>query len=153
MAELLDMFAFLAVLLRGVTLALQTLIVGGIIYTFVVVKPLSVPFDSVAHCIRSSCRQTVTWSALALALTQSLYLCIQSAVLIEAASMKLNEVVGANFFLAGSATVLAALMIAAFGCTERQRTSWGLLMSGMIILSASVLTSHAFGRLEHGVFT
>jgi putative copper resistance protein D len=148
-ANLLDMFAFLAVLLRGVALALQTLILGGIIFTFAVVRPLSVPFDSVADRIRSSCRQVVTWSALALALTQLLFLSIDSAVLIQTAGMNLNEVVSANFFLVGSTTALAALMVAALGRTERQWRSWGLLTLGMIILSASVLTSHAAGRLEH----
>ena len=149
MAELLDIFGFLAVLLRGVNLVLQTMIVGGAIFIFVIVTPGSISSASDTHRIRSCCRRMITCSALALAFTQLVYLFVNSAVLIETAGIRLNEVIGANFFLAGSASALAALLIVALARTERQRATWVLLISSAIILSASILTSHAAGRIEH----
>ena len=149
MAELLDIFGFLAVLLRGLNLALQTLIVGGLIFIFVVITPKLVSFDSGTQRIRNSCRKLISCSALALAFTQLVYLFVHSAILMETANIRFKEVIGANFFLAGSASASAALLIVALARTERRWRTWVLLISSTIILGASILTSHAAGRIEH----
>jgi len=149
LAELLDIFGFLAVLLRGLNLALQTLIVGGVIFIFVVITPKLVSFDSGTLRIRNSCRKLIACSALALAFTQLVYLFVHSAILMETANIRFKEVIGANFFLAGSASASAALLIAALARTERRWRTWVLLISSTIILGASILTSHAAGRIEH----
>jgi copper resistance protein D len=111
LAELLDIFGFLAVLLRGVKLVLQTLILGGVIFIFVVVTPRLVSLSSGTERIRNSCRKMIACSALALAFTQLVYLFVHSAILMETANMRFDEVIGANFFVAGSASALAALLI------------------------------------------
>jgi copper resistance protein D len=149
LAELLDIFGFLAVLLRGVKLVLQTLTFGGVIFIFVVVTPRLVSLSSDTQRIRNSCRKMIACFALALAFTQLVYLFVHSAILMETANMRFEEVIGANFFVAGSASALAALLIVALAWTERQRATWALFISSTIILSASILTSHAAGRIEH----
>jgi putative copper resistance protein D len=147
LAELLDIFGFLAVLLRGIKLVLQTLIFGGVIFIFVVVTPISSLSDT--QRIRNACRRLIASSALALVFAQLVYLFVHSAILMETASLRFDEVIGANFFLAGSASALSALLIVALARTEGQRATWALFIASTIILSASVLTSHAAGRIEH----
>jgi len=149
LAELIDIFGFLSVLLRGVTLALQTAILGGVIFIFVVVTPRLVSLSPGTQRIRNSCRKLIACSALTLAFTQLVYLFVQSATLMETASMRFDEVIGANFFVAGTASALAALLIVALVRIDRQGATWTLFISSTIILSASILTSHAAGRIEH----
>jgi putative copper resistance protein D len=91
----------------------------------------------------------ITGSALALAIVQLVYLFISSTVLMETADMRLKEVIGANFFLAGSASAFGGLLIVALARTEKQRVMRILSISSMILLSSSVLTSHAAARIEH----
>ena len=149
MAELLDIFGFLAVLLRGGKLVLQTLIVGGVAFLLIILTPGTISSPSDASRLRSSCRKLIALSAIALALTQLVYLFVHSAVLMQTADMRLSEIVGAGFFLAGAGTAFAALLVVAVALVEKRQTTSVLLVSSAIVLGASVLTSHAAGRIEH----
>jgi putative copper resistance protein D len=138
-AQLLEIFGFLSVLLRGSVLALNSLVLGGVAF-LLMVRP--------SEPARAASRRLVLRSALALAMIQALYVLADSTVLMETAELKLQELIGANFFIAGSAAVCAAIAIVVLTLRAPGRRDWLLLIPAIVTWSASVGTSHAAGRLE-----
>jgi putative copper resistance protein D len=106
MLRLLDIFGFLSVVLRGLVLALQSMTGGGLVFAVLIARG-----EAGATATRA-CRRLLAASALALALVEAGYLAADSAILMGTADLRLAQVVGANFFLAGSAAALLALGIA-----------------------------------------
>jgi putative copper resistance protein D len=138
--QLLDIFGFLSVLLRGAALALNSLVLGGAGF-LAIVQP-----DGAA---RAAVRRLILWTALALALVQSLYVAANATILGETAGLRLDELVGANFFVAGAAAVCAAAVLALLAARRKGGRDWELLAPAFIAWSAMVVTSHAAGRLEY----
>ncbi|NLT66120.1 MAG: copper resistance protein [Acidobacteria bacterium] len=142
MAQLLDIFGFLSVVLRGLNLSFQSLIIGGLV------------FDLIAHAaasgskhISAACRRMIVWSAFALLISQSAFLAANAAILIETTGMPFSGVVGADFFIAGAASIL----IAAAVILSQLKTIRSLLLMLIIstgLLASSVVTSHAAGRVD-----
>lgn len=140
MAQLLDIFSFLAVLLRGATLACQSLVLGGILFAQLILR-------GQGDCsIQRKASRLIIWSALALALVQSCYVFADTAILAGTAKLAISDITGAIFFLAGCTTALMALLIAAI--MSRFGVSRALLLPAAVILTASVFTSHAAARVE-----
>jgi putative copper resistance protein D len=107
MIQLFDVFGFLSVLLRGLTLALQSLVIGGLVFELFVARG-----KAGAAAARSG-RRLLLGSALGLALAQGGYLAADSALLKATAGLGLAAVAGANFFVAGTVATALALAIAA----------------------------------------
>jgi putative copper resistance protein D len=147
MAQLIELFGFLSVLLRATTLAFQSLTVGGILFSLYV-HPLSSDHNPSQELILKSCRRRIRWFALALALAQMLSVTASSAVLMATAELPMVDVLGANFFLAGAAVIGVALGIAVLaGGPSRNR--WSLLLSlSIVLIGASVMLSHAASRVQ-----
>ncbi len=143
MAQLLDVFGFLLVVLRGLTLSLQSLIGGGILFVLLSRREL------VGTKADRTCRMLTIWAAIALALTQLGYVAADSAILMGTTDLTLRDVAGADFFLAGSATVLFSLAIAALQLRPTRTRQWMSVILSAGILAASVATSHAASRLDH----
>jgi putative copper resistance protein D len=139
-AQLLDVFGFLSVLLRGAALAFNSLVLGGVAFLLWVLPSEA---GSAAY------RRAVSWSAGVLASIQLCYVAADSAILAQTAGLQLRELAGANFFLAGSAGICAAALIAILASRVKSRPGLGLLIPAAITLGALVMTSHAAGRLEY----
>jgi len=129
--QLIDVFGFLSVILRGGTLALQSLVVGGVVFVLFVLRELD-----------SRVTRGIRWAAWALALTQVLFLALDSAMLSETAGLKLAELAGANYFIAGSLTVAASLVLSALPA------GLFMLVPAAAIVSGTLATSHAMARLD-----
>ena len=162
MIQLLDVFGFLSVLLRGLTLALQSLVIGGLVFELFIARD-----DAGAAAARSG-RRLLLGSALGLALAQAGYLAADTALLTATTGLGLAAVAGANFFVAGAAAAGLALAIAALAyASDRPRRQAGVhkdrqgrrdrrgrsALAGALLLSAGLLaaavaTSHAAARLE-----
>ena len=148
MQQLLNLFGFLSVLLRAVTLATQTLAVGGVIFMLVVARPLHLTEDQSANAMQRSWKRLVALSALGLAAAQVISLSINSAVLMATADLSLGEVVGASFFLAGAVSVMASVSLALVARDSiHLEWHWALALA-VVIIAASVMTSHAVSRTE-----
>jgi hypothetical protein len=80
--QLLDVFSFVSVLLRGAALACQTLILGGAIFNLWILRPLDVVADAKAADIFRSTRRLICWCALVFAVIQGFYLAADSLLLI-----------------------------------------------------------------------
>ena len=178
MLQLLDVFGFLSVVLRGLTLALQSMVIGGLVFDRFIARA-----DAGAAAVRA-CRRLLVASALALALAQAAYLAADTAILMGTADLSLAAVAGANFFVAGAVATALALAVAALaswavrpgrdtggngGRQLRDPDRGGLphppdlagrrgaggrlalataLLLSLGLLAAAVATSHAAARLE-----
>jgi putative copper resistance protein D len=146
-ARLLDLFGFLSVLLRALTIVAQTLVVGGVVFALLVARPLRLAGDDGGKVALCSFRRLITWAALGVALFQFILLGVKSAALMATAELSLDEVVGANFFRAGAVMIAASSGLALIVQARfRRMWQWALALA-VVIIGASVMTSHAASRL------
>ncbi len=144
LAGFLDIFGFLAVLLRALTLAFSAISVGGVLFGRLVLRragdtaePRSVPGW-----------RLIAATAVGLAITQAFWLLSNSAILASTAGITFAEVSGASFFVWGCVSIVAAVALALLAKKGRSTGLPALLCSAMILL-ATVATSHSAARLEH----
>jgi len=146
--KLADLFQYFSVVLRAGTLVFQSLLLGGVLFVFWTGRASSdVPHKSIDRV------QTSTWrllraSALCLAAVQLSYLYANSAVLMATAEIGLDQVIGANFFIAGCVVLTAALATATIGRGSNKLTKWLLPALTAIIMAGSAMTNHAASRLD-----
>jgi copper resistance protein D len=142
MALLLDIFGYLSVVLRGVVLASQAMLLGGVIFLIAAGELPTVP-------TRARCTRLLAWSALAFAGAELAFVLLQALALAGTIEITLAEALAATFaragFIASAAAVLAAWL--AFSGANRGRLL-ALTILGLVILAAQVATSHAAARLE-----
>ena len=146
--KLVDLFAFLSVILRAGTLVFQSLLLGGVLFVLWVARssPAAAP-DSIARIQASSWRM-LRLSAIGLAIFQLLYLYVNSAVLMATAEIGFEGVVGANFFVSGCIVLTAALMTAVVASGSKNIAKWALPVLAVVVMGASVMTNHAASRLD-----
>jgi copper resistance protein D len=141
-AQLLDVFGFLSVVLRGVSISLQSLVIGGLVFSLL--AGTSETTRNVLH----GARHMVVWAAVALALTQSAYVAADTGILMGTTTLRFSEVVGANFFLAGCVSAVIALIIALLQSRAADGARVLALTLAAGLIATSVATSHAAARLE-----
>ena len=134
MTQLLDMFAFISVLVRGLSLSFEALTVGGVIFLTVVAGS--------QHVLR-----LLSWFSALLAITQICSVALNSAILAGTTGMEWTEVTGAGFCIAGVLITVGALGVGRLARTHMAPVAG--LIACAFILSGSVMNSHSFGRLEH----
>jgi copper resistance protein D len=139
--QLLDIFGFLSVLLRGLSLAFEALTLGGIIFAFAIARQPS--------CSKVT-RTTNLWLrcfASLLALTQVSIVGINSAILVSSTGLRLVEIIGASFWIAGALSVGGAAGVVIFAASR-----WLPIVRPFTfasILAGSVMMSHSAARLDH----
>ncbi len=105
MLKLVDIFAYLSVLLRAGTLVSQSFLLGGLLFIFWVARPSADVPGPALDRVRASAMRMFRISAIVLVVVQALYLYVNAAVLMATAEMGFDGVVGASFFIAGSCDV------------------------------------------------
>ena len=152
LTQLLDVFSFLSVLLRGFALACQSLVIGGAIFAVWILKPLTRTWGSAGDRVVEASRRMLLWSALALALVQSCYVVTNSVLLTGTTGLEWTVVAGANFFVAGLASIASALVVVVMVGRRAWRPGPALLIPSLLILVSLVATSHAAGRIDSRAF-
>ena len=148
MQALVDLFAFLSVILRAGVLICQSLILGGTLFIFWTARPSLQIVPSTLDDVQVSSRKFIRLAALALIAVQALLLYVDSSVLMVTAEIPFRDVLGANFFMAGTAVGLASLGIAIV-VSGRDRTRNALLLVFVTVMLVScIMTSHAAARLN-----
>jgi copper resistance protein D len=147
MARLLQVFGFLSVLFRGATLTFQSLAIGGIVFLIFVVRRSNE--DSSA--LLQACLRWIRRSAIALAVMQISYVLANSMILRQSADMRIRDVIGANFVLAGLIGIAAAFTVVVLTSPTRSTGYTDLLLPAVAIIASSVMTSHAMARLDYRV--
>lgn len=146
MAKLLDLSAYFSVILRGLTLICESLLVGGTGFQLLLGMgggaqdgpgELARPFSL-----------TIRIAATGLAVTQLIFVSINCLVLTATTGLKLSEVIGANFAIAGLTTVAACMLLIVYpGKGQRAAAAQAGLV--LVIMLSSVATSHAWSRMDH----
>jgi copper resistance protein D len=145
MGQFLNIYGFLAVLLRATTIAAQSLIIGGALFAYAVLgrwREGTGRFEA-----ERGCERLLRVAGVGLALTQAIYLCCESFVLRQTVGLSFAEIAGANFFLAGIGLVACGILVATISYKSRS-TIWLLLLLSLGALLSTVATSHAFSRLQ-----
>jgi putative copper resistance protein D len=140
MTQLIDLFAFLSVLLRGLILSLQTIVVGGVAFELAVLRG----DGGVVTPPRR--RRLVPWACLGLALAWLLWLALDTAVLMGSSGFSLADVSGAGYFVTSWVEIACALGMAALA-TTRTGPGW-LVPPALGLLLGATASSHAGARLE-----
>jgi putative copper resistance protein D len=136
-AQLLDIFSFISVLLRGLVLAFEALTIGGVIF--------------LSCIVRGRFRRQEVWltgSSLLLAAVQSCYLASTAAILVNSTDMTWTEAATAQFSIAGALVVLGALVVARSAAGRSNRVFVTRGIACICILCGSVMGSHSISRLE-----
>jgi len=134
MAQFLDIFGFLSVLLRGMALAFEVLTVGGVIFQLWVARE---------HRVGGF------WFRCAVALLAVTYVCIagaNAAILTGTTDLGLAEVLGADFCRATMLVVAGALAAAFLAPGGAGRIVAALGCAG--IIAGSTMMSHSVARVE-----
>ena len=99
---------------------------------------------------RAVLRWVRRWAA-ALALTELAVLVTTTVLLMQSAGMTLNQVSGADFFIADSLSLMASISIVILAGSRRVPGFADLLLPACAILVGSVMTSHSMSRIEHRI--
>src|SRR5437879_6131002 len=103
MALLIDVFGFLSVVLRGLTMTAQSLTLGGIAFLLLLARPLAAELGDVGVVIGKGCIRLLRWSAIGFAAIAALSVLIEATILADSADLTVSETIGANFAIAGGA--------------------------------------------------
>lgn len=144
MIWLLGDFDFFSVVLRALTLGLELLTLGGIAYLLIVAMPARAEESVIAGCWRG-----IRWSAAGFVIIELCYVAVDSALLMGSSSLSFGDVVGARYFLAGSAAVIAASAIVLCARIGGRRSAYALFPFALLVLLAVISTSHSVSRLDH----
>jgi copper resistance protein D len=131
----------LGTLLRAANLAFEALLLGGIVYLLAVARPARV-----SARVESVCFRGIRWAALSFVAAELFTVFLSSASLLADSDLHLRDLTSARFFVAGlSAAVLAMLL---WVCARRKATALMVPLS-VLLLVATVSTSHAAARMDH----
>ena len=148
MLNLVDIFAYLSVVLRAFTLISQSFLLGGVLFLYWIARPGDGATNAQLENVQRSTWRMLRIAAFTLLIVQVAYLYVNSAVLMATAEIGISEVVGANFFLAGSVIFCAALVFSIVALLRPPKTGLWLSLLVLIVLSGSVMTNHAAARVE-----
>jgi putative copper resistance protein D len=148
MFRLIDLFGYLSIFFRAGTLVFQSVLLGGVFFLLWIARPTPhIPEGSIP-IVRSSSSRWFRASAIGLAVVQAFSLYTSSTVLMITAEIGFWDVIGANFFVAGSCILIAAIVTFFVAGMEEKIRSFVLPLLAAIILSGSVMTSHAAARVS-----
>ena len=144
-----DILAFFAVILRGLQLTAQSVILGGVLFLFGFTRPLAA---SLGGRVATMERIGLRWTAkggLLLAVVAGLSVFANLAQVVAGLEIQPAEAVGADFVqwnLIMAMTALALAVTARMQANPVQAPSLALL--ALLVLGASVMSSHAFARVD-----
>src|SRR5882672_7778822 len=130
MTLLLDLFGFLSVVLRGLTLTAQSLTVGGTAFLLLLARPLAAEIGAPGAVMVKLTRRLLGRSAIALALLAAVSVLIEGSILADTVGLTAGETLGAAFVLAGIAVIGASIVIAWLALHDRSANfSGGALLA------------------------
>jgi len=148
MSLLIDIFGFLAIMLRGVVVAAQSITLGGIAFLVLLALPLRGELGAVAPVIVARVRRWIGLAAVAVVIVQALRLGVATSTLAETTGLALTGLWGADYFTAGVLSMAAALLVAVASRSGTKGAVASLLLGGAGLLLSSALTSHAAARFD-----
>jgi putative copper resistance protein D len=139
--QLLDIFGFLSVVLRGLALSFEALTTGGVIFVVAVAGGVAGK-DVVGRAFR-----WLVCAATLLAITQVLLASANSAILIGTTDLRPGEIAGAEFWKATLLILTGAVTIIILAGRRWRPTA--VLLACFAILAGSTMMSHSAARVEY----
>lgn len=140
-------FAYLAVVLRAAILIFQSLFFGGVIFLCLALRRSTDSFSlAESDTARTKCLRLLRASAIFLAAAHACCLLINCRALIRD-GLSIADLMGANFTLAAFIGISAALLAVPCSLALRRRL-WPLLLLSFVALGSTVMTNHAFARMD-----
>ena len=146
MELLLDIFGFLTVMLRGLSLTAQSIACGGAIIIGFLAYPLATKLGAVGLQILNRCAKVTVISAFALVVFELITLSIQVATLTGTLNIGLDAAIGAGFVQFNGLVTIAAFAIGMLCWSPDRRRINAALAAVLLMMAASVGTSHAAAR-------
>jgi copper resistance protein D len=131
----------LGTLLRAANLSFEALLLGGIAYLLAVARPAQASARVESFCFRG-----IRWAALSLLASELVTVILSSAALLGDSDLHLRDLINARFFVAGLSAALLAVLL--WFCA-RHKTTALMIPLGLLLLVATVSTSHAAARMDH----
>ena len=141
MKVLLDIFGYLSVLLRGLQLTFEALAVGGVVFLSCIARGV------VDEALSKLLTRWLIWAAAMLAGAQLCSLILSSSILVESTGLRMEDVIGAGFWISGMLVISGAVTLGILARTAMARIACPLAC--VMILAGSVMASHSVARVEH----
>jgi putative copper resistance protein D len=146
---LIDLFGYLSIILHGLTIASQSMALGGVLVIAFLARPLAARLGAPgAALLRGSARLTA-WAAVGMVLCSAGAVALEAAALVGTIDLPWLNVLAANFAVAGlvkaAAAALIALILFVRGPCARIAP---LLVLTVVALAAATATTHAAARLD-----
>ena len=136
----------LSVLARAATLAFEALLLGGVAFLLAVARPARA---SVA--VDDFCRRGIRIAAVALVVGEFVLLFLSGALLMSGSDLTLKDVTTTGFFRADLFAILLAIGLWICARSKSNKATFAMLPLSVLLLAATVSTSHAAARIEHRV--
>ena len=136
----------LTVLLRGTTLAFEALLLGGLAYLLAVARP-----GRASAAVEDLCRLGIRMAALGLMTSELAIVLASGALLMSGSDLTLKDVSTTNFFRADSLAILFATGLWICARLKNSTATAAMLPLGLLLLTATVSTSHAAARIDHRI--
>jgi len=146
----LDIFGYLSVVLRGLTLLAQSVTIGGLAFQLLLVRPLQDRFSVEALVVGKRSQRVLRRCAFAWFAAVLASLAVNMAALVGTLDLSLREVAGAHFVgsdLAIAACALGIALLAQTGTWVRWRAAALVALIGLALVMQLNLT-HAASRLD-----
>jgi putative copper resistance protein D len=143
---LIDLFGYLSIIVHGLTILAQSMALGGVLFLVLLARPL---LRTIGTGVARRTATLAAWSAVALALTETLTVALQAAVLMGTLDIGIVMTLTANAALAGIVKIVASGVLAML-LFRRGHDARGPVLLALcgIILAAATLTTHAAARLD-----
>jgi len=136
----------LSVLARAATLAFEALLLGGVAFLLAVARPARV-----SEAVEDFCRRGIRMAALAFVAGQLALVSLSGALLMSGSDLTLRDVTTTSFFRADCFAILFAIGLWICARVKSNKATITMLPLGLLLLAATVSTSHAAARIEHRV--
>ncbi|HWW23994.1 MAG TPA: CopD family protein [Edaphobacter sp.] len=136
----------LSVLARAATLAFEALLLGGVAFLLAVVRPARA-----SEAVGNFCRRGIRLAALAVVVGELAIISSSGAILMGGSDLTLKDVISTSFFRADSFAILSAIGLWICARLKSNKATVAMLPLGLLLLVATVSTSHAAARIDHRV--
>ena len=148
-----DIVAFLAVILRGAQLSAQSVVLGGLLFLFGVARPLAGRLTGAGRGLEIAGLRWTARAGSVLAAVVVVAIFANLAQLVAGLDIPFSEAIGADFVDWNLVMAAAALVVGLIA--RRARGGLPLLIlvaASALVLACSVLSSHAYARLDDRAF-
>jgi putative copper resistance protein D len=146
---LIDLFGYLSIIVHGLTILAQSMALGGVLFLVLLARPL---LRSIGTGVPRRTARLAAWSAVALAVTETLTVALQAAVLMGSLDIGIVMTLTADSALAGIVKIAASFALAWLLFRRGAQAPGAVLLALCgVILVAATLTTHAAARLDDRV--